>query len=411
MKYNFKDLLNEDIYNNTRVMLVTGKYQLFNNLVSDTLKDMSMNKDLINGVDLGISDEFGIEESEDTQASTSIDIDGFFDSVTGANLYGKWFCSVDLGSLSAKQESRVQDYIKNPSKNGILVLTSTDYRKFNYYLKNKSFLNGQYCHIFQLGFPNREVMKAVVAGLFEDFGMNITSTAIEYFIMKMSDEYDKYIETIDYIKTNFDIKTLDIGDIKTCMKGIEYFSVEDFVYEMLKPMSSGKTGKKKIIRMLAAVKEKYESEELVNQLLKVIKESIEFRTLINKGYISINIRYMFKDVINLIGKDSEYAKMNEFVFRRKADLASRTSMQDWIYMYLILSKAQSTGFHGSAERKVACERALYDLVTRSTLCKDRLNNIIGFDNVLTHGIRDVDRIVYDENELKELRKEEEQWQE
>ena len=55
---------------------------------------------------------------------------------------------------------------------------------------------------------------------------------------------------------------------------------------------------------------------------------IDYRTMINKGYITINIRYIFSDVVKLLGKDNKYAKVNEWVFRRKADLASLTSLRD-----------------------------------------------------------------------------------
>ncbi len=53
-----------------------------------------------------------------------------------------------------------------------------------------------------------------------------------------------------------------------------------------------------------------------------LNESIEFRLLINRGYIAINLDYVLNDVIKLLGQDSKYAKMNEYVFKKKVELVS-----------------------------------------------------------------------------------------
>ena len=381
MRYNFKDILNQEIYNNTRVMVITGKYQLFNNLVADTLKDISIDKNIPNSDYLGLADEFGISEEEAT-ASTSVDIDTFFEVVNVSNINGKWFCRVGLDSLNKKQKDQINSYIKQPSKNGILVLMSTDFKDYKDFLKNKSLLFGQYAHLMQLSFPNRTILKSIVAMMFEDKNIEVDNQAIEYFIMRLNTEYDKYEEVIDSIVEKHKDNQLNFSDMKSYLKGIEYFDIDDFMEELVKPLASGKTGNKKIIRMLSSLRDKYSAEDLVNQIQSRITELIEYRIMINKGYITINIRYIFNDVLKLLGPDNKYSKVNEWVFRKKADLASMTSLEDWVYMNIMLNKAATTGYPESTERKFACERALYDIITRSVLSADRINNIIGIDNVL-----------------------------
>lgn len=400
MRYNFKNILDEELYNNTRVILITGKYQLFNNLIADTLKDMSIDKNMPNSSLINLGDEFGVSD-EEASASTSVDIDTFFDVANVSNINGKWFCRVELGSMTKKQKENFIKYAKQPSRYGILVVISTNYADYREFLNNKIFTFGQYTHIMSLSFPNRLIMKNIVQMMFADKGYEIDNQSIDYFIMRMSSEYDKYEEVINKITEQHnesgETKNIEYSDIKNYMRGIEYFDIDDFMYELVKPLSSGKTNNKKIIRMLASLKDKYESEKLVIELQKKIAELLDFRIMINSGYISINVRYIFNDVVKLLGDNNKYAKMNEWVFRKKADLASMTSLQDWTCMNIILNKALAIGYPDSKERKMACEKALYELVTRSTYTESRINNILGLDNVLNKQMNRINRVTYKEN--------------
>jgi len=195
MKYNFKDILTQEIYDNTRVMVITGRYQLFNNLVADTLKEMSVERTFINGIDLGLAAEFGIED-DDSAVSTSVDIDTFFDVVNVSNINGKWFCRVGLESINKKQKDKILNYIKQPSKNGILVLMSTEFKDYKDFLKNKSLQFGQYAHLMQLSFPNRLVLKSIVSNMFNEIGIEVDNQAVDYFIMRLNTEYDEYEKVI-----------------------------------------------------------------------------------------------------------------------------------------------------------------------------------------------------------------------
>lgn len=398
MKYGFGDILNEDIYNKSRVVLITGKYNIFNNMVADTLKDMCGNKYTPNLSLMETEDEFGVEDTE-AATSNSVDFDSFIELADIPSITGKRFCRVELTTLNKKQIEKLNNYLKQPSRYGILVILANEYRDYKDWLKNRYLNLGQFTHLFTLNFPKREILKSIVNTIFESKGKEIDSASIDYFLMRMSTEYDKYEEVIDkIIEKHTDVK-ITAKDMKEYMKGIEYFDIDDFMYEIVKPLNSGKTGNKKIVRMLAALEEKYDPETLARELQKRIVELIDFRIMINTGIISINIRYIFNDVIKLLGPDNKYAKMNEWVFRKKAELASLTSLQDWVYMNIILNKALGVGFANSVEVKRACQRALYSLITRTTFSEDRLNNIIGVDDILGRDLTYLDRVEYIDSNL------------
>lgn len=399
MRYSFKDILNEDIYNKSRVVLITGKYNVFNNMVADTLKDMCTEKRMPNSDLTELNSEFGIEDTEEYSSNT-VDIDTFFDLADIPSINGKRFCRIELNSMNKKQKDRLNSYLKQPSRYGILVLLSNNFMDYKDYLKNKLFLNGQYTHLFTLSYPRRDILKSIVEIIFQSKGKEIDSASIDYFIMRMSTEYDEYERVIDYIIDNHKNDTIKLADLKNYMKGIEYFDIDDFIVELLKPLSSGKTGNKKIIRMLSSLKEKYDSEKLAQELQKTIIEMIDFRIMINTGIISINIKYIFNDVVKLLGTDNKYAKMNEWVFRKKASIASLTSLEDWVYMNIILNKALSSGFSGSIEVRKACDRALYSIVTRTTFSEDRLNNVIGVSNILNQDMNNLNRVLYQDRLLE-----------
>jgi hypothetical protein len=159
---------------------------------------------------------------------------------------------------------------------------------------------------------------------------------------------------------------------------------------------------------MIALEDELGAKNLVYQLLKVIDESIEFRVLINSGKIPIGIKYFYKDVINdLGGEKGPYGKMKEWTFRNKAALASQTSLRDWEYMKLILYRAIENPRISDDEMDAKCQKALYELCTRSVITPDRINNIIGIDNILNKNFDYINRIEYDEEKLNKIQRDKE----
>lgn len=408
MKYTFKEMLNADIYESTKVMFVLGQYMLFNNLVCDELKAMCMED---NPVTLNINDEisgeFGLETDNESSTSNSVDFNTFMEVVTVPSINGKWYCKVDLASLNKKQKDQLFNYIKSPTDNGILVVSSNDWKVYKDVLKNRVLSFSKVSHIMQLSFPSKDVLKVIVQQLFADKGIDIQPPAIEYFILRMSSAYDKYEGVIDTIVTNHKSTTLELSDIKNYMSGIENFILNDLVMQLPKPMTSDKTNSKKILKILMYLEEEFTAKGILYKLLNIINECIEFRVLINSGKIPMGINYFYKDVIDSLGGEkSKYGKMKEWTFRNKANLASQTSLRDWVYMRLILQKAIDDIKVSDAEMDAKCQKALYELCTRSVLHPDRIDNIIGVKDILDKTMEDVNHIVYSEDGLKKIIEEE-----
>ena len=396
MKYNFSDILNTEIYEKNHVFGVFGKYSFFNNIACDKIRDTFKNS--LDSVEstlqlVGVADEFGIEPDTDT-TSTAVDFNTFMEVIGVPSINGKWFCKVDIESLTKKQLATLFKYIKEPSENGKLVLVATDWLNYKDFLRNKILNYSNVVSYIQLNFPSRDALKDIVKLLFGEHGITIDNHSIELFITRMGASYDEYENMVNTIEELHGHGDLTISDLRTYMKGIENFVIDDFIYELVKPISSDKTNNKKILRMMTALEDELTAKGLIYKVLKVINEAIEFRVLINAGIIPIGIKYFYKDTIaditKLYGEDNKFKDMHEWVFRRKAELASRTSIRDWEYMQLILVKALDQNFISDVEMDERCKRALYDICTRSVLTESRLNNIIGIDNILNKQLENLD---------------------
>lgn len=403
MKYSFKEILDAEIYESTRVMFVLGKYTWFNNMVCDTLKSMCINTENEFNASIGIEDEFNIKDSDANESAyNSVDFATFMEVIGVPSINGKWYCRAEFSTLNKKQKVTLFKYIKEPSDNGILIITSDDWLQYKDILKNKILLFSKVSNIMQLGFPNKQILKGIVAQSFSEKGIEIESSAVDFFIMRMSSAYDKYEEQINSIIDIHKSSVLTSKDLKVYMKGIENFIIDDFVSELLKPMVSDKTNSKKVLKIMMTLEDELGAKNLVYQLLKKIEEYIEFRLLINTGYIPIGINYFYKDIIKSLPDPKKYEKMNEWVFRKRAETASLTSLRDWEYMKLILNKAIENIEITDAELNIKCQKALYELSTRSVLTPDRINNIIGIDNVLRKKLKELDMVVYSEEDLEHI---------
>lgn len=401
MKYGFKDILTAEIYENTRVMIVLGNYVWFNNMVCDTLKGLCLDQENIFINAIGIGDEFGVSDSSDS-VSNSVDFNTFMNVIGVASINGKWYCRTDYSMLTKKQKEQLIKYAKEPSENGILVVTSDDWMQYKDLLKIRLFNFNKYSHIMQLSWPNKPILKNIVTQYFDEKGITIEPSATDFFIMKMSSAYDKYEEELENIVDIHKQQVLTIKELKEYMKGIENYVLDDFIAEIVKPMTSDKTNSKKVLKIMIALEDELTAKDLVYKTLKKIDEFIEYRILINKGYIPIGINYFFNDVIEKLPNKEKYEKVNEWTFRKKAEIASRTSLRDWEYMKIILTRAIENVRISDEEMNEKCQKALYELCTRSVISPSRINNIIGIENVLSKDMININKIMYDESSLTKI---------
>lgn len=473
MIYNFDSMLSAELYDNTRVMFVVGKYVSFNNMVCDTLKEMSTEDKLDIDIDIGILAEFGIDESGDEgDISNSVNFDTFLDVIGVANINGKWFCKTDIRSLTSKQKEKLTAYMKKPSDNGILVLTSTEWKEYREYLRNRILKTSRQCNLIQLSFPSRQTLKELVVMMFEEKGMKLCKEAIETFILRMGDKYDEYESVVDVIANEYrdeygietDMETeISVKQIKSYMKGIEHYILTDFVSELTKPLSSGKTGSKKILRIMSALIDEYGAKDLIYRLITYVDECIEFRTYINMGIVPIGINYFYSDILRDLEKlymnmpavkivhksgieleskkkraddgqgngagtgngnlgeteqktgdtgNSEnenrsdpfnkFKNMPEWKFKRKAELAASTSMRDWVYLKVMLEKPLLNIRVDDKIMELKCRRTLYDICTRSVLNASRVNNIMGLDDIIGAGLNRIESIKYKDSSIEEM---------
>lgn len=405
MKYNFKDMLNAELYENSRVIFILGKYNIFNNLVSDEFRERCKEESTFSN-SIGLSEEFGFARQEDEGTENgilnSVDFNTFLEVVGVPSINGKWYCKADLSSMNKKQKESLLKYIKEPSENGILAVVSNEWRDYKDILKNRVLAYSKVSNIIELGFPHKDILKILVKQMFEERKIEIAPSAVDFFILRMSRAYDEYEEVIESIVTQHSDGILELKQIKSYMKGIEHFIVDDFMYEVVKPLGSDKTNSKKILKMMMALQEELGAKDFLYKVLNQIEDMIELRILINKGYIPIGINYFYKDVINSIGGEkSKFGKLQEWQFKRKVYLASQTSLRDWEYMRIILNKAIENKKVSDDVIEKKCQKALYELCTRSVITADRVNNIIGIDNVLNKTIINVDKLIYKEHAVRQ----------
>ena len=387
MRYSFQDILNKEIYTDTRVIFLFGKYNIFINIVADEFMLTCMENNRVENVSNSVSSEFGFNETEEEIVSTSVDLSTFFEVVTVPNINGKWFCKAELDTITKKQKEHLLRYIKEPNENGVLVITSNNWLVYKEFLNNRVLGTSKVSSIMQLNFPYRNVLKDMVKQLFQDRGIKIDSDAADFFILRMNKSYDEYEIIIDEIRNQHTEADLSLKDIKVYMKGIERFDIDDFIREIVKPLPNSKADGKKVLKIMVALEDELGAKNLVYQLIKKVDEMIEYRLLINKGIIPIGIKYFFGDVIKQLGgEQGKYGKVNEYTFRKKADLASQTSLRDWEYIKLILTKAIEDNKISDSEMELKCQRALYEMCNRSILSASRINNILGIENILNNDI-------------------------
>ena len=396
MIYRFEGILSEDVYSKSDVLFAVGRNNIFNLMATDTIKAKCKSETAIDiSFDRQLSDDFGFD-SKSEAGLNSIDFDTFMETVYSPSINGRWFCISDLSAMNKKQKDKLLKYIKDPSNNGVLCITSTDWMAYREWENNKIIKTSKKVNLLDLSFPTRQILKDVVKQMFEDKNIKVDNSGIEAFINRMGNKYDDYDNVLNDIADAYDGSELDAKSMKTYMHGIENYSLDDFIIELTKPLSSSKTNNKKVLRIMMMLEDEMGAADLVRKTLNKVDECIEYRKLINSGYIPIGIRFFFNDVINGLPESirDKYSKVKEYTFRKKALLASMTSLQDWWYMHMILSSANKNVMISEKEKDLYCQKALYQLCTRTVLTKSRLNNDIGVEDIIESGLDSLDKKKY-----------------
>ena len=394
MKYRFQDIDNNQIYDTGRVILIAGQYPIFNNIVIDRVKEKC--KGDIEDLDQEAIDKFVSEFTGggyEVSGNTSLDFNEFMDVAKVPPVNGKWFCNVDYGFLTKKQRDTLTRYYKKPSENGVLVITMTDWKDYKLFLNNRAVTGNNFTHIIQLSFPNRATLKPLVSSFFKKRGINVSEQASELFIMRMSNAYNSYGETIDKICMNIPSgATIAYSDMVESLKGIENYVLDDLITQLLVPIKSKKVvTNRKIYKMLNAIISDMGAKAIVNKIKYKLDDLIEMRIQINNGNIPVMVRYNIEKVKGRLHEENRLQKLSDYAFKRYAYIASQTSLKDWYFMKLILSNVKVSW---SEEENF---KVLMALVHRGTMSNDRLMNDIGVKNTLEENLVRLNSIFYDDS--------------
>lgn len=392
MRYTFKDIDDPKVYRGTQVIFIYGKYEWFKNIVIDTMKAVACEGSNIQ-INRELDQEFGLYD-ENSETSNNVDLETFIKVANVRNMSGKWICRVDAESLSEKQKSVVMDYISKPSKEGVLIITGSDFIKSREFINSRVLNRKTNEHIITLNYAYDKQLDSIIKEAFEQEGMYIDSDVLDFFKRRMNTEYDDIPKVIKNIKYNHGAGIIELKDIKVYMRNIENFNIDNFIDEIPRSVTTS-FRKKRIIRMINYLTYSYGAEATVKEVLKRVNVMIDFRSMINSGAVPIRLvedgKYPYSDIQRALGKDNKYAKENEIAFKIKAIRASKASMNDWVSVKVILEKALATGFEGTSERKEHCIRALFAIANRGEYTDSRMNNIYGIENILNNELVYLDR--------------------
>ena len=391
MRYTFKDIMDDNLYDESRVLIIVGQYSIFNSLCASKLRDRCKSQ-FKGDIDKELLQEFGIEDTEEGSNSNIVDFDTFTRVINTTSIDGDWYCSVDYSYLSKKAKDWLYNYIKNPSNNGRIAVICDDYRVYKSLLRSKIISNSKKSNIIQLSYPNRNMLGIIVSSLFSEYKVDIESRAVELFIMRMSDSYEKYTEIVQKIVVeNSKSNVITYEMALQSLKGIENFAIDDFIDKLLDPVKPDSKQRRigrgeKVYKMLHALIEEYGAIGLVNILKQKTEVYMLFREAINCGKIPIKVRFSVPEAKRRIGEESRIAKYSDYAFRKMALIASKTSLRDWTLMNIELRMIVEKG------DSIAYEKALYRLVNRNRVSRECIEQAIGIKDHLNDRMKALDNI-------------------
>lgn len=393
MKYTFKDIYNDSMYKETQVLLITGQYNIFNNLVNDKFRELCKGKiDIAENASL--LEEFEISEFDsDGVSSNSLEFSDFIQYVKAPPVTGKWFCSVNYNTLSKKDREQLKKYYKNPSSYGVLIVKLFEFSEYKEFIRDRVLTNSLVSSIIQLNFPNRRVLQRVVHDICESKNVEISQKAIELFIMRMSSSYDDYEDVLNEICMLKENGSISYEDMLDHLKGIENFILDDFLMQLTVPIASRKiVTSRKIYKMEKAMLSEMGARKLVNRLKYKIDDIIEMRYIINKGIVPINVKYSVKESKERMGEGNRLNKLSDLAFKKTAYLASKSSLKDWVFIKMLLNSVNNKS------KDCEFERVIHSIVNRSVYSENRLMNDIGIINVIDEQLYKVNSTRYKECE-------------
>ena len=385
----------DELYENSSVLFITGSHNIFNNFCVDRLKSFcSFEQELATTTEL--LTDFGIDdlsELEGLSSSNSLPFDELKRLVPTPSINGKWFCSVSYDTLSEKVKKEVLDYVNNPSINGVLAILVTGWRDSIKLLKMAKIQKSPDVNLIRLEYPTKKTLGEIIKSEFAKKDIDVTREAVELFQKRMSSQYDKYTDIINQITLGLEGTSINLSEMTQLMKNIEYFDLADLVDALLYPLQEESiSSKRKAYKILKAILQDLTPSEVTKRLSKEVSRCLAFRLALNKGMIPAKVKFSVKEAKEKLKDAGGEFNVSDLRFRRIAELAQMTSLKDWLYMYLMLTKVSNRGKPDEVELRHM--RVLYSLIHRQILPDTRLDNAIHIDDIIENQRKLLNSVVY-----------------
>ena len=330
------------------ILFIYSEHNLFKNKIIDAqreacrgvLSTVKMNK----AEDL-LSEFSNFGDYESGGVVNSMEFDDFYNVAYTPSLLGKWFCSVNYEDLDKRQLEKLGRYIRNPSKEGVLILSVSNYRSYLELRRNKILETSMYTSIINLRYPTRGELREIVQGMFNSRGIAIERDAIDLFIKRVGREYDSYPSLID----RFSIKRykgVTYRDILDILQDVDNYEIGDIIVELTKVAKVNKKTNRQIYKVLKSLLNSYTPRELLRRLHYKIGEVLEMRMYINSGYIPAEFTYSVEEVQKRISKASPRSRLvslSPHTFNELKKLSMRTTLRDWVIIYELTAVFERRG--------------------------------------------------------------------
>ena len=276
-------------------------------------------------------------------------------------------------------------------------MTARDFRTYKYISRNNALKGSKTAHFIELSFPRRDILESIIRDSFEKRNVKVNDKAIQLFILRMSNAYNDYNIVIDKIADYYKGKTIGFDEMQDGLKGIDNYVLDDFLSELTKGVGCNKLiGRRKIYKMYKSLLDSLSAKDFVSRLKNKVDNMVELRILINEGKIPVLVRYNAKEIQDKLDDESRLKTMSTYSFRKYAYIASKTSLEDWFYMQMILNGNYRL-MNKLNKSEDDYNHILLTLIHRNTLNPDRLMNSIGVKSILDESLSELNAVLYDEN--------------
>ena len=370
MLFYFSDLDNnfEDKY---PVVFICCRYPIFANMVVDRCHKYCKGKIT---VDISEYKEFLSSSEDNGGGEDNLEFETFKDYVSGRKAIGKWYSKVEYDLLSKQQIDEMFDYLRYPSENGLLVITVRDWRNIKKIVSNSFYNGSRKIAVFNLGFPNHNLLSRIITDIFKKRGVTIKKEAVALFITRMGNNYNGYSEQLERIINENKSGEVNYKQMLSYMSGVYNFAIDDYIDGILKPIKADKVAiTRKSYKVLKSLLNEYTPLQVVNRVRRRVEALVEYRTLINTGILPVEGIYEPKKIQESLPETSLVKTASTYSFRNSAELAAKTTLKDW---YLILYML--AGVKNDAEAM----KTLLSVANRSIYNKNRLLNNLRISNII-----------------------------